>query len=157
MAAYKTNNCDLYAEIFETTVKKAIRLSVKWMPSHLDVEQPLPPHVPLMDVKGNSQADRLAGIAAKRFALPLHVTAPVLYHKSLIKRIQHRLATSLLFLPSREKDRKVPPLPKVPKPSLDVLLPATSHIIFTGKLRSAALGATIVLTIMTQLASHGFP
>ena len=42
VVAYKTNNCDLYAEIFESTVKKAIRLSVRWIPSHLDVEKPFP-------------------------------------------------------------------------------------------------------------------
>ena len=107
--AYKTNNADLYAEIFESTVKEAIRLSVRWIPSHPDVEKPLPPDVSLMDVKGNTQADRLAGIAAKRFALPLHVSAPVLYHKSLIKRIQHRLTTILVSLPSREKDKNTPP------------------------------------------------
>ncbi len=52
-----------------------------------------------IDIKGNRQADILAGIAAKRVCVPLNVSAPVLYYTSLVKRIQNRLATIVINLP----------------------------------------------------------
>ena len=34
--ACKCNNSDLWYELFGDTIKKAIRLNIRWMPSHLD-------------------------------------------------------------------------------------------------------------------------
>ena len=36
--ACRCTNADLYHELFLLTIKKAIRLTLKWMPSHLDTD-----------------------------------------------------------------------------------------------------------------------
>lgn len=100
------------------------------MPSHSDeVDKVLPPDVTRKDVKGNKQADIQAGLVAKRVALSLDVSAPVLYYFSLVKRIQHRLATILVHMPDRNRDKEVK-APRPSPPSLDVLFPLTSHVLY---------------------------
>ena len=71
-------NSDLYLSILSGTIEKAIRLRVRWMPSHLKDGDDLPTGVSRKDIPGNRLADDLAGKTAKRFALPLHMTAPSL-------------------------------------------------------------------------------
>lgn len=126
-----SSNCDLYTEIFETTEDKAIRVKVRWMPSHLDENGnkviPSGVEVSSLDIAGNKQADVLAAIAAKRHAVSLNVSAGVLYYKSLVKRIQNILATILLNLPDR-KHKNAKPFPKQGI-ALQDLLSSTLHVI----------------------------
>ena len=85
------------------------------MPSHLDEEGKPTKEIPNgvvvseTDIKGNKQADILAGIAAKRVCVPLNASAPILYYKSLVKRIQNRLAAILINLPYRPENRDKAP------------------------------------------------
>ena len=71
---------DIYEQIFKLAMDKAVKLSVRWIPSHLKDDDERPPSVSLDDVKGNRLADELAGKAATRLALPLHVAGPCLYY-----------------------------------------------------------------------------
>ena len=87
VAGCARSNCDLYHELFKLTKDKAIRLRVRWMPSHLDHSWDLPVGVSHTDVKGNEQADILAGNAAKRACVPLHVSASYLHHVSIVRKI----------------------------------------------------------------------
>ncbi len=80
-----------------------------------------------VDILGNSKADSLAEQAAKAAALPLNIAAPIIYHHRLVSRIQLRLATILVNLPNRPAPIREKPHPK---PSLDRLIDASSHIIF---------------------------
>ncbi len=110
-------NCDLYNVILKVTIDKAIRLSVRWMPSHL-LEKPCKgvfSGVSNLGILGNDHADKLTVDAARRACVPLNVSAPILYYRSLLRKIQYRLATILINLPNRKKEgadasRVVPPL-----------------------------------------------
>ena len=134
IAGARATNCDLYDDIFKVTIEKAITLSVRWMPSHIDEEgkpkKKIPEGVVVsdLDIKGNRQADILAGIAAKRVCVPLNVSAPILYHMSLVRRIQNRLATILTCLPDRPFNKHK--APKATRDGMQELLLSTSHVIF---------------------------
>ena len=103
------------------------------MPSHLqdklsaDEEFQLPEHVSLNDVKGNQWADELAGDSAKSFEVPLNVSSPYLYHKSLTKRSQRRLMVILCSLPNRPKHI---PKASIPKETFEELCNISKHIIY---------------------------
>jgi len=92
-ASKNSVNCDLYTALFHDIECKAVRLTVRWMPSHLKPTDVRPPGVSLLDVQGNEHADRLAGEAALTACVPLHVSAPYLSNVRLTRKIQHRLAT----------------------------------------------------------------
>ncbi len=74
IACPRSINCDLYTSIFRRTIDKAIRLTARWMPSHLGANDPLPGGITQQDLKGNRLADLLAGEVATKFALPLRAT-----------------------------------------------------------------------------------
>ena len=140
-------NSDLYRQIFNATVEKAIRLQVRWMPSHLDGEgnktkrkrnregqfvvtmTNLSHRASPFDIAANKIADTLAGEAAKRCNLPMHITSAYLYHYRLTKRIQYRLATILVQLPHRTK-AAVEPAHPVNIPPLDDILAETRHVLY---------------------------
>ena len=90
-AGTKSVNHDLFKNIFGSISNKLLVVTVRWMPSHLqdklsaDEEFKLPENVSMNDVKGNQWADELAGDSAKSFEVPLNVSSPYLYHKSLTK------------------------------------------------------------------------
>ena len=65
---------------------KGIRLQVRWMPSHLRLDEPLPEGISASDIYGNSYADDLAGKAAASACVPLNVSSPYLYYTRLTKR-----------------------------------------------------------------------
>ena len=71
-ACKRSANCDLYKELFQKTYDKAIRLQVRWMPSHLDCTESgdRPSGVSLLDAQGNAHADALAEVAAKKLVSP---------------------------------------------------------------------------------------
>ena len=49
------------------------------MPSHLKFDDPRPLGVSIEDVYGDDFADKEAKVAANRHAVPMHVSAPVVY------------------------------------------------------------------------------
>jgi len=125
-ASNNSANCDLYSELFKQILYKAIRLTVRWMPSHLKPTDVRPPGVSPLDVQGNAHADDLAGKAAKAACVPLHVSTPYLANVWLTKKIQYRLATILVHLPNREKAHRNKSATAL-KPDIQSLRAATSH------------------------------
>ena len=89
----------------------------------------LPEGVSHIDVKGNEHADKLAGNAAQRACVPLHVSASYLYHVGLVKRIQNRITTILINLPHRH-DNHIPKVTKPQRTPLEELISSTSHVIY---------------------------
>ncbi len=71
-------NADLYHKLFKTTIDKAIRVRVRWMPSHLACSDSRPISVSELDVLGNHAADQQAGMIAKHVTVPLNVSAPII-------------------------------------------------------------------------------
>ena len=61
VAQANSANCDLYKRLYDITVQKAIRLTIRWMPSHLKDDDPLPSGVTRIDVLSNRLADKYAG------------------------------------------------------------------------------------------------
>ena len=62
--------------------------------------------------------------------MPLNVSAPYLHYVRLVRRIQHRLATIVCNLPSRERvDLSWSRVTKVPKTHFADLLTSTTHVI----------------------------
>ncbi len=80
----KSRNVDLFNELFKLTIDKRIKLNVRWMPSHLKDEDPLPADVSRLDVLCSRHADHYAGVAAAEFQLDNSITAPVLKYSLLI-------------------------------------------------------------------------
>ena len=70
-------NADLYNELYKLTIDKAIVLQVRWMPSHLTVNDPLPPDVSTVDVLSNNQAD-IYMLARLRTCIKLMIVFPVM-------------------------------------------------------------------------------
>jgi len=97
-------NCDLYHEIFESASRKSLRLSVRWMPSHLKDGEERPSSVSVLDVKGNDHADKLARVAADKHQVPLQVSTDYLFYVSLVAKIQRRLAAIIVSLPDRKRE-----------------------------------------------------
>ena len=98
------------------------------MPSHLkDGIKVRPSNVSDLDIEANDKADELARKAADLVQLSKAVTAKFKYVIWLVKQIQLRLASILLWLPAREDKREV----KVPKEAatnkMSALLAETEH------------------------------
>jgi hypothetical protein len=134
-AGTKNVNHDLFKRILGCIAEKHLIVTVRWMPSHLqdkmsadeNFQLPEHEHVSLNDVKGNQWADELAGDSAKSFEVPLKVSSPYLYHKSLTKRIQRRLMVIWCSLPNRPKHI---PKASIPKESFEELCNVSKHIIY---------------------------
>ena len=86
IAAANCINYDLLLPVFDLIREKGLTVNMRWIPSHLD-EEALPTNVSLCDFIGNRFADKYAKKAADQYSLPLHITAPILYHSNLIRRI----------------------------------------------------------------------
>ena len=87
--ALQCNNSDLFHILFKSTIDKAIRLTVRWMPSHLDQgKKKWPEDVSQLDVEGNKFADEYAGLAAQRAEAPSQICKDIGFYYSLVKRIQ---------------------------------------------------------------------
>jgi hypothetical protein len=110
---------------------KVMKISVRWMPSHLKEGDVRPDGVSELDVLGNDHADKLAGEAAKAVELSNADTCQFINYTRLVGRVQNRLATILLHLPRREHIRKARD-PTVPNPTRHQLLKDTSHTIVSS-------------------------
>ena len=97
-----SSDCDLYQEIFCHIQLKQTRITVRWMPSHLNEgKKTRPQGVSDLDIEANDKADELAASAAALCQVPLPVAKSHKYYVRLIKRIQERLTNILLHLPKR--------------------------------------------------------
>lgn len=123
-----SSNCDLFRELFEQIKTKELRLKVRWMPSHLGKgeDDPRPSNVSHFDVMSNDQADEYASKAAEEVQLPKPVAVNHIYYVNLVGKIQRRLATILLNLPTRLKNKE-PKKEVAPRVKLDYLFEHTSH------------------------------
>ncbi len=122
-AGSKSMNADLYGKLFNMTIDKAIKVTVRWMPSHLqclvDGDAPddgsewdivdIPDDVSEFDILANAAADKHAGIVANCVALPLNITSTVIYYTHLVKRVQKRLVAIIMSLPQRIKKKNRSP------------------------------------------------
>ena len=122
----KSANCDLFRELFELTIEKAIRLQIRWMPSHLKLEDPRPQGVSDADIFSNSHADIMAGRAAERAAVSKAVADKYVEQYMLAERIQRRHACIIQTLPERKHDNVIRP-PGTRPPPLEVLVQDTKH------------------------------
>ena len=104
IACALTNNADLYKELFMHIKNQQLSIKVRWMPSHLkDGVKVRPCDTSDIDIEGNDKADGLAETAAKFLKVPDHAAKKYIRHANLVKTIQKRLATILMYLPKREK------------------------------------------------------
>jgi hypothetical protein len=129
-ACTTSSNCKLYADLFTMIREKSVKLNIRWMPSHLkDLGDALvlPIGVSMVDVHGNDQADLLAGMSADDFKLANAVTKGHIHYVKLVSKIQRRLATILIHLPSRKHDRVVPSTVK--RPEIRTLIESSSHTV----------------------------
>ena len=125
-AAAESINHDLLVTVFDLVQEKGLTVSIRWIPSHLE-EETLPPDISRIDFLGNQCADKYAKKAARAVSLPLHVTAPVLYRYSLLKRIQKRLAIILCNLPNRPRQPKPPITPRI---DVDSVMGQSQHVAY---------------------------
>jgi hypothetical protein len=131
-AGANSANCDLFEELFSHICTKTLRISMRWMPSHLKDGDQLPDGVSELDVVSNDHADRLAREAADAEEISAAIATPYLHYVTLTTRIQRRLATIMLYLPAREKKQRQPVV-RISRPKLDNLLSETGHeIVVTG-------------------------
>ena len=125
--ACQCNNADLFYTLFKSTCDKAIRLVIKWMPSHLEEGKKVwPPDVSVIDVKGNQHADTLAGTAADRAKVPLQTKTNVVYYYNLVKNIQLRIITIIKNLPERKRKETVLSEKEL-KPTIDEIVENSKH------------------------------
>ena len=127
-AAANSSNCDIYKLIFDIIYDKGLRVGVRWMPSHLGlgIDDPRPEGVSHLDVLSNDRADHYAAEAAGNVQLPKSITSPHIHHIKLTKYIQRRLATILISLPARDREKCDKPEP-TPRIKLCDLIISTSH------------------------------
>ena len=129
-------NADLFKHIFYNIAKNKLKLTVRWIPSHISEKlrknpnYVIPEFVSQLDIKANDWADELAGNAAHSVEVPLNVSAPYLYYFHLTRRIQKRHVAILCSLPNRPKHI---PKVKLPKEDLCTIIAASKHVIFWPK------------------------
>jgi len=135
-SAANSANCNLYFDIFRIVSRKSLKLSVRWMPSHLSPSDDRPSNVSQLDVHGNSHADELArkAAAADGYQLPNAVAVPIMIVVKRLVNIQRRLSTILLYLPERLSYKKTKRNPE-PKFDINLLLSNTSHKIIVADAR----------------------
>jgi len=126
-----SSNCDLYYELFQIVRNKQLKLTVRWMPSHLaDSADATPINLPegisQNDVIGNRFADLYAKEAAKLVQVPLQVSTGCIYYYNLVKNIQKRLVAILQNLPDRKKISTIR-TPKEIAHTLDQLITDSRH------------------------------
>ena len=114
---------------FRDTISKAIKLNVRWMPSHLDLgEKKWPSNVSRLDVEGNKLADKYAGEASEKAIAPLQVRTDVVFSYSLVKRIQKRIIAIIQSLPARQKKQTVLTQREL-QPSVDEFILESKHVL----------------------------
>ena len=129
-AAINSNNCDLYKIIFDNIRDKHLILTVRWMPSHIkDGKKVRPSSVSDLDILANDKADELAGEAAELYQLPNAIANNIINNYLLVQRIQKRLASILLWLPTRESKSNPNPNNDIIKETKSFLLSQTKHIV----------------------------
>ena len=103
LAAANSANCDLFEEIYKHIDNKQLTVSVRWVPSHLGIDDERPACMSLKDWHGNDRADNMASEAAKPVQLPNRVAFPFLFMAKRIYQIQSRLVVIISNLPHRKK------------------------------------------------------
>jgi hypothetical protein len=128
-AALKSTNGDLWFQIFRQIDAKGLEITIHWIQGHLDKVTPkkwFPPEW----VALNHAADFFANIAAEKVELPRHITSVVIYHMSLVKKVQKRLVRVIISrCPKTRKNNTPESVPRPELPSLQQLLGSTHHSI----------------------------
>ena len=131
--ACQCNNSDLFYILFRDTINKAIKLNVRWMPSHLDLGvKKWPPNVSKLDVEGNKFADKYAGEASEKAIAPLQVRTDVVFSYFLVKRIQKRIIAIIQSLPARQKKQTVLTQREL-QPSVDEFILESKHALVSDQ------------------------
>ena len=97
-------NHDLLEDLSTLVKEKRLTFKVVWIRSHLPLWPPdqWPPEATSLQVFGNHYADKYAGEAARKYALPADITSPIRQSPHLVTKIQWRLAAILCNLPARQ-------------------------------------------------------
>jgi len=105
------NHADLWSEIFQHIEDKYIDLRVYWIPSHTDKhpekKEKAPPWMQEWHVKGNDEADTLAGAAAALHEIPSRIAQPIVKICTDLKLIQNRLITVTKMVPQRAHNKTI--------------------------------------------------
>jgi len=120
-------NCKLFKEVFQLIHNKNLKVSVRWMPSHLDNIDDSQVCISPSDLEGNKKADEFAGLSAIELRLPPSATVGHIHYVKLVRNIQMRLAVIIMHLPGRKKARVH--RPAVSKPRLQEVIDESSHAI----------------------------
>merc|ERR1711965_260158 len=112
-AAILTNNGDLFKILFDEIRIKDLNFTVRWMPSHLDIEDLnwLPSDISALDLKGNEFADKQADKAAENHLVDLNASSHYLWYINLAQQIQRRLVVIMCSLTSRTGPNRPSPPP----------------------------------------------
>ena len=106
--ACQCNSYDPLYSLFQITIDKAIKLTLRWMPSPLDLgKKKWPSDVTQLDVDGNKFADSFAGDAARLAEAPLEFRTDLVCHYKLVRRIQKRIRAIIQNLPPRQRKQNV--------------------------------------------------
>ena len=128
-SARNTSNCDLWDEVYQHVNDKSLTLRVRWMPSHLaEGKKVRPASVTDHDIVANDKADELASTAAELVQLPTPFAVNHVHYVQLARNIQKRLASILMHLPNRTKQKEVKHIPIKP-PSIPELIASSRHTI----------------------------
>jgi len=92
------NHADHWSEIFQHIDDKYLDITVYWMPSHTDKhpekKEKAPAWMQYWHVKGNNEADTLAGAAAALHEIPSRIAKPIEGIYTNLALIQNRCNTS---------------------------------------------------------------
>ena len=150
----RSSNCDLFHELYQITIRKAVRLRVRWMPSHLKLADERPADVSQLDIIGDSFADKFAGEAADSFKVSLQVALDCKYYYWLTKAIQKRIIAVIKALPERNKITTVR-TPREIQQSLDDKVNESNLVLSQNGDRYTCQLVTALSGVLTSLFTIG--
>ena len=155
----RSTNADLYKLLFHHIKSRQIKLSTYWIPSYLDnpkaktkkgLPKQRPDWVQDYDIKGSSEADRMANRAAEIAQLSDVVIDGFKDHVNMLLSVQNKLATIITHLPNRKRPKHNP----VPKPviaSKEQAMAKSEHCLTVAETRYSVPRVRLNV-ICTQLA-----
>jgi len=105
------NHADLWSGIFQHIENKYIDLRVYWIPSHTDKhrekKEKAPSWMQEWHVRGNDEADTLAGAAAALHEIPSRIAQPIVKTCTDLRLIQNRLIMVTKMFPQRAHTKTI--------------------------------------------------
>ena len=114
-ACMKSQNADLWEEVFDILRTRNVVLSLVWIKAHVDTPEEATRHnLSYMHILGNEFADRLAERAATAYEVAYQDSVDLLWYYATLRKIQARL---LVILASIIPERSAVPesIPRAPR------------------------------------------